>query len=166
MPIGVIGAASPASTTTSMARADTPFTAGLRYFGSHGIRSSNHCAASAIAWHCRGLVLVDVGDRGFPRPFAAAGVHVDLDEAVDGVDRRLAIGDPGDVVGAAILDLARPVEAHQGLQRGSHRGRGVRDRVLEVADDAADGRVVAAADPVDLFDQAGRRVFTSRAFSS
>ena len=55
MPIGVIGAESPASTTTSMARADTPVTIGLRYFGSQGIRSSNHWAAPAIDWHCRVL---------------------------------------------------------------------------------------------------------------
>jgi hypothetical protein len=49
-PIGVIGAASPLSMTTSIARAVTPVTFGLRYFGSQGIRSSNHCACSAMAF--------------------------------------------------------------------------------------------------------------------
>ena len=51
-PMGVIGPASPVSMTTSTARAVTPVTRGLRYFGAQGIRSSNHCACSAIAWAC------------------------------------------------------------------------------------------------------------------
>jgi hypothetical protein len=50
IPIGVIGPQSPVSTTTSMALAVMPRTSGLRYFGSHGMWSSNHCASAAIAW--------------------------------------------------------------------------------------------------------------------
>src|ERR1700674_1392716 len=41
MPTGVMGPASPVSMTTSMALAVMPCTLGLRYFASHGIRSSN-----------------------------------------------------------------------------------------------------------------------------
>jgi hypothetical protein len=47
MPIGVTGPESPVSTTTSIALAVTPSTFGLRKRGSHGIRSSNHCACAA-----------------------------------------------------------------------------------------------------------------------
>ena len=108
------------------------------------------------------LVLVDVGDDRFPGALAAARVEVDLDEAVDRVDRRVAIGDPGDVVGAAILDVAATVEADQrpqGLGAGRRRHGA---RVLEMADDAADGGVVAAADAVDLLDEAGRGLHQPR----
>src|SRR5215203_2979522 len=44
MPTGVIGPESPVSISTSIAVADTPRTWGFRYFGSHGMWSSNHCA--------------------------------------------------------------------------------------------------------------------------
>jgi len=55
--MGVSGPESPLSTTTSIALALTPVTSALRYFGSHGMWSSNHCAclararmASVFAW--------------------------------------------------------------------------------------------------------------------
>ena len=44
---GVTGPESPVSMTTSIALATMPRTAGLRYFASNGMRSSNHCALSA-----------------------------------------------------------------------------------------------------------------------
>ncbi len=47
MPTGVTGPESPVSMTTSIALAVIPCTPGLRYFGSHGMRSSNHCASCA-----------------------------------------------------------------------------------------------------------------------
>ena len=47
MPIGVIGPESPVSNTTSMALAVIPVTLSLRYFGSQGMRSSNHWALAA-----------------------------------------------------------------------------------------------------------------------
>ena len=65
----------------------------------------------------RVFVLVDVTDDAFPRALDAAGIHVDLDEAVDGVDRRLLIAHPGDVVGDAIGVLARFVELDQRAER-------------------------------------------------
>ena len=45
-PIGVTGPTSPVSITTSIALATMPWTSGLRYFGSNGMRSSNHWAFS------------------------------------------------------------------------------------------------------------------------
>ncbi len=48
IPTGVMGPDSPVSITTSMARAVTPVTPGFRNAGSHGIRSSNHCASDAM----------------------------------------------------------------------------------------------------------------------
>ena len=66
MPIGVTGPESPVSTTTSMALATMPWTFGLRYFGSHGMWSSNHCAFSASFLMRAGLLLVDVEDERLP----------------------------------------------------------------------------------------------------
>ena len=111
MPIGVTGPESPASTITSIARAVTPVTLGLRYCGSHGMRSSNHCAWSAMRCTASVFSRIDVVDQSLPRALHAARVHVDLDEAVDRVERRLAILDPRDVVGAPILGVAGPIEA-------------------------------------------------------
>jgi hypothetical protein len=47
IPTGVIGPESPDSTTTSIALAVMPRTPCLRYLGSQGMRSSNHCASAA-----------------------------------------------------------------------------------------------------------------------
>ena len=111
-----------------------------------------------------GLLRVDVEDERFPRALHAARVHVDLDEPVDRVDRRVLVLHPGDVVGDAIRCLAGLVELDERLQRLRHRLGRVRHRRLEVADDRADLRVVLAADPVDLLDQLAVR-FTRREFS-
>ena len=48
MPIGVAGKQSPPSIVAVMTFADTPFTFSLRYFGSIGEWSSNHCASALI----------------------------------------------------------------------------------------------------------------------
>src|SRR5215469_15413750 len=47
MPTGVTGPESPVSITTSIALAETPRTPCFLYLSSHGMRSSNHCAAAA-----------------------------------------------------------------------------------------------------------------------
>ena len=79
--------------------------------------SSNHCAWSAMILDLRGLVLVHVEHQRFPRSLDAARVEIDLDEAVDGVDRRGAVLDPGDVVRLAVALFASAVERHQRAQR-------------------------------------------------
>src|SRR5580704_5176136 len=48
IPTGVIGPESPVSMTISIALAVMPLTPAFRYLGSHGIRSSYHCASCAI----------------------------------------------------------------------------------------------------------------------
>src|SRR6185503_9536247 len=45
-----------------------------------------------------GLLGVDVEDYALPRPLDAPGIHVDLDEAVDRVNRRILVLHPRDVV--------------------------------------------------------------------
>ncbi len=99
------------------------------------------------------LLLVDVVDQRFPRPLAAAGVHVDLDEPVDRVDGRVGIGHPRDVVGAPVLHAASAVEPHQRLDRRRHRRRRAGARRLEMRDDAGDRLAVPAVDPVHLLAQ-------------
>ena len=99
------------------------------------------------------LRLVDVTDNAFPRALDTAGIHVDLDEAVDGVYRRLLIADPGDVVGNSIGVLARFVELDQRAERFAHRRRRKRQRGAQMTDDPPDLPVVTAANPVDLLDQ-------------
>ena len=100
-----------------------------------------------------GLDRIDVEDERLPRALHPARVHVDFDEAVDGVDRRGLVFDPGDVVGGPIAGLAGAIELDQRRQRPGHRLGGVWQRRLEVRDDVLDLRVVAAADAIDLFDQ-------------
>ena len=53
-----------------------------------------------------GLLLVDVVDERLPRPFRSSRVEIDLDEPVDGIDRRGLVAHPGDVVGGAVGVLA------------------------------------------------------------
>ena len=112
-----------------------------------------------------GLRGVDVGDDGFPRALDAARVHVDLDEPVDGIDRRVLVADPGDVVRLAVGDGAGLVERDQGLERLAARLGGDLRRGLQVADDPADLGAVLAVGPVDLLDQLVRPRLTSREFS-
>ena len=88
MPIGVTGPASPVSMTTSMTFAVIPCTFSLQYCGSHGMRSSNHCASAGELLDGGGLGRVHVIDERFPRAFHAAGVEIDLGEPVDRIDRR------------------------------------------------------------------------------
>ena len=59
------------------------------------------------------LLLVDVADDALPGALDAARVQVDLDESVDGVDGRVLIAHPGDVVRDAVGVLAGLVEANQ-----------------------------------------------------
>ncbi len=79
------------------------------------------------------LRLVDVTDDSFPRALDAARVHVDLDEAVDGVNGRLLVAHPRDVVGDSIGILARFVELDQRAEGFAHRRR--RKRTTRRADD-------------------------------
>ena len=58
----------------------------------------------------RRLLAVDVEDQRFPRALDAARVEVDLDEAVDRVDRRRLVLHPGDVVRLAVRVVAGLVE--------------------------------------------------------
>ena len=125
--------------------------------------SSNHCALLGELLDLGGLLVVDVEDQRFPRALDAARVEVDLDEAVDRVDRRRLVLHPGDVVRLAIARLAGPVERDQRAQRLRHRLGRERNRRFEVLDDRGDLRAVAAADAVDLFDELA--VAASRAAS-
>ena len=96
---------------------------------------------------------VDVEDQRLPRPLGPAGVHVHLGEAVDGVDRRVLIGDPRDVVRPLVDRRPRPVVGDVGAQRLGHRLARVGYGRLEVADDLGDLVAVLAADLVDLLDE-------------
>ena len=93
----------------------------FRYFGSHGIRSSNHCAAAASLRIPSVFSRIDVVDQRLPRALDAAGVHVDLDEAVDRIDGRRLVLDPRDVVRDAVGGLAGLIEPDQRAQRVRHR---------------------------------------------
>ena len=117
MPTAVIGPESPVSTTTSMARAVTPATSGFRKRGSHGMWSSNHCACAGQRLDVARLGFVNVADDSLPGAFDAARVHVDLDEAVDGVDGRILIAHPRDVVRDPIGVLSGFVEPNERLER-------------------------------------------------
>ena len=97
------------------------------------------------------LVLVDVEDQPFPRALHAARIEVDLDEAVDGVDRRVLVLHPRDVVGLAIGFRAGAIELDQRVERLGHRRFGERLRGLEVLDDLGDVAAVLLVDTVDLF---------------
>ena len=160
MPIGVTGPESPVSTTTSIALATMPCTLGLRYFGipRHAVLEPLRVVGELL--DALRLLLVDVEDQRLPRALDAARVEVDLDEAVDGVDRRRLVLHPGDVVLRAVGVVAGAIPLDQRAQRVGHRLGGERDRGLEVLDDLRDLRAVAAVDLVDLFDQ--RAVRASR----
>ena len=152
MPIGVTGPESPVSITTSMALAVMPCTPCFRYFAipRHPILEPLRVGGELL--DLRRLLVVDVEDERFPRALDAARVEVDLDEAVDRVDRRRLVAHPGDVVRLAIRGLAGLVERDQRAQRLRHRLGRERNRVLEVLDDRRDLGAVAAADAIDLFD--------------
>ncbi len=66
---------------------------------------------------------------------------------------RPCVGHPRDVVGAAVVLLARPVEADQGVERRGGRRRRHVARGLEVRHDARDRRAVASADAIHLLAQ-------------
>ena len=100
-----------------------------------------------------GLFPVHEVDERFPRPLVTARIHVDLDEPVDRVHRRVLVLDPGHVVGDAIGLFTGAVELHQRADRLLHRRGRVGDCRLEVPDDRADLLVVTSADAVDLLDQ-------------
>ena len=89
MPTAEVGPASPVSTTTSIALATMPLTFGLRYFGIPGHAVLEPLRVVRERSDPPGLFLVHVEDDRLPRPFDAARVEVDLDEAVDGVYRRV-----------------------------------------------------------------------------
>ena len=101
----------------------------------------------------RGLLDVDVVDQALPCALDAAGVHVDLDEAVHRVDGRVGGLDPGDVERDAVGVFAGAIPVDQ---RGQGRGecrRGQRNRRLEVAHDPRQLGPVAAAGAIHLLDQ-------------
>ena len=100
-----------------------------------------------------GLLGVDVEDERLPGALHAARIHVHLGETVDRVDRRLAVGDPGDVVRPPVGRLARPIPLRQRRQRLRHRLAGVRHGRLQVLHYLGDLRAVTAVDPVHLLVQ-------------
>jgi hypothetical protein len=100
------------------------------------------------------LLGVAVVDDTLPRALDAAGVHVDLDEAVHRVHGRVVVLHPGDVERRAIVLATGLVEADERLEGGSEARRSHLGRVAQVADDAHDLIVVEATDPVDLLDEA------------
>ena len=101
-----------------------------------------------------GLLVVGVVDDAFPGALHAPGIHVDLDEAVHGVDRHLAVLHPGNIEGLAVGVLAGfvpPDERGEGaLQRRGRDG----GRVAQVRHHAAQLGVVQAAHLVYLLHQA------------
>src|SRR4029079_458311 len=97
---------------------------------------------------CR-LVWVDVVPEPFPGTLDASGVHVYLDEPVDGVNGRVPIPQPRDVVRDPIGVIAGFVEPDQSAKLRGHLLRRVRNGGLEMLHDPADVLVVFAADPVD-----------------
>ena len=99
------------------------------------------------------LLRVDVEDQRLPRALGPAGVHVHLGEAVDGVDRRALVLDPGDVVGPLVDRRPRPVVGDVGAQRLRHGFARVGNRRLQMAHDLGDLVAVPAADLVDLLDE-------------
>ena len=150
MPTGVTGPESPVSTTTSIALATIPWTFGLRYFGvpRHAVLEPLRVVGQLP--DAARLLLVHVEHEPFPRALGAARVEVDLDEPVDGVDGRILVLHPRDVVLRAVGVLTGPIPLDQRAQRIGHRLGRKRDRRLEVADDVADLGRVAAVDLVDL----------------
>ncbi len=97
---------------------------------------------------------VHVEHEGFPGALPAAGVEVHLGEAVDRVDRRRRVGNPGNVVRPAVALLARAVPLNERAQRPRRRIGRMGYRRLQMGDDVADLRIVSAADAIDLFDNA------------
>ena len=100
-----------------------------------------------------GRLLVDVEDEAFPAALDTARVHVDLDEPVDGVDRRGLVLHPRDVELLPVGLRAGPVELHQ---RGQRLGRGLAGnaaRGLEVLDDLRNLTTVPPVGPVDFFNE-------------
>ena len=153
MPIGVTGPDSPVSITTSMALAMMPCHA-----RPCGIRVPGHAVLEPLGvvrqlLESAGLLLVDVEDHRLPRALDAPRIHVDLDEPVDGVHRRVLVRPPRRC--RRPRSASSPVRYHcTSLASAScHRLGGERLRRLEVADDGAYLRVVAATHLVDLFDQ-------------
>ncbi len=147
MPTGVTGPESPVSTITSMALATMPWTLGLRYFGvpRHAILEPLRVGGEGL--DALRLFLVDVEHQAFPAALDAARIEVDLDEAVDGVDRRVLVLHPRDVVGLAIGFLAGAIELDQRVERLRHRRFGERLGGLEMLDDLGDVVAVPAVDP-------------------
>jgi hypothetical protein len=106
-----------------------------------------------------GLLRVLVKDDAFPAALVATRVEVDLDEAVDRVHRGSRVGHPRDVVRTAVVLLARPVEADEGLERSAcRRWRHLASR-FEVRHDAGDRRAVPPADAIHLLAEAPIVVF-------
>ena len=93
------------------------------------------------------LFRVHVVDQRLPRALHPAGIHVDLDESVNRIDRRRLVLNPGDVVRRAIGSFAGLIELHEGFQRFRHRLGRKRHGSFEMADDRADLRVVPSRRP-------------------
>ena len=153
MPTGVIGPESPVSMTTSMALAVTPWTPCLAV-----LRIPRHVVFEPLRVRgdrldLRRLLAVDVEDERFPRALDAARVEVDLDEAVDRVDRRRLVLHPGDVVRLAVGVFAGPVERDQRAQRPRHRLGRERNRRFEVLRRSRRSARRSGRRPVDLFDE-------------
>ena len=128
--------------TTSMALAVMPRTPCLRYCAvpRHPVLEPLRVVGDLA--DVLGLLAVDEVDERLPRSLVAARVHVDLDEPVDRVDRRVLVLHPGDVVRDAVGGLAGLVPLDQRLERRRHRRRGVRESPLR---DAARSRLISAS---------------------